>query len=101
MDDLNTRIEGMQSNQHPSGRPQFIGLSMPVHADTVSSSRPVAGLQLFSMSRGRRRGGMVGPDGHSRAGKSAAILVLAGVLALLLFGDGAVVQAQTAQRLTA
>ena len=97
MDDPNTRIPGMQSNQQPSGRPQFIGLPMPFHADTVSRG---AGLLLaFNCSRCPAAGAGTawwGPDGHSPAGKSAALLMLAGLLTLLLFGDGAVVQAQTA-----
>ena len=82
----------MRSNQPPGGRPQFTDPPRPVHADTGSN--------------GRRRDGMPGPGGPGPAGESAAVpggrlrraaalLLLAGALALLLFGDGVVVQAQT------
>ena len=82
----------MRSNQPPGGRPQFTDPPRPVHADTGSN--------------GRRRVGMPGPGGPGPAGESAAVpggrlrraaalLLLAGALALLLFGDGVVVQAQT------
>ena len=74
----------MRSNQPPGGRPQFTDPPRPVHADTGS--------------KGRRRDGMPGPGGPGPAGRlrrAAGLLLLAGALALLLFGDGVVVQAQT------
>ena len=57
----------MHRNHHLGGRPQFIGLSVPVHADTGGFLR-----------------------------RASALLLLACALALLPFGDGGVVQAQTA-----
>ena len=82
----------MRSNQPPGGRPQFTDPPRQIHADTGS--------------KGRRRDGMPGPGGPGPASESAAVpggrlrraaalLLLAGALALLLFGDGVVVQAQT------
>ena len=60
----------MHRNHHPGGRSQFIGLSVPVHADTGGFLR-----------------------------RASALLLLACALALLPFGDGGVVQAQASTTL--
>ena len=85
---------------------------MPMHGDTDSRGGRLAA--AFIRSRRSAAGGrddVPGPGRLPRAGRSAAVpggflrripaalLLLAAALALLLFGDGGVVQAQTVQQL--
>ena len=85
---------------------------MPMHEDTDSRGGRLAA--IFIRSRRSAAGGrndVPGPGRLRPAGRSAAVpggflrrmpaplLLLAAALALLLFGDGGVVQAQTVQQL--
>ena len=45
---LGPRSAGLQRNQHPRRRPRFIGLPMPVHADTAGRGQACCSVHLFS-----------------------------------------------------